>query len=256
MRRKIDIKGDTYGRLTVTKDSNLKTKHGYVLWECLCACGNTSLVTSNNLRKLKTQSCGCLFLEGKTTHGYTGTIEHNTWMAILARVKKGYLKGLPLPISDNFVKSFPNFLYDIGSYPSDGIRYTVDRIDNSLGYVEGNLKWSNYRDQARNKGIVKRNKSGINGVALYYTKRGIKTYKATWRYLCGKKGNKDFSTKKYGEELAFLMACEYREKQILLLNLQGANYNKNHGKASYKPNPTKTLDGIKDSETIKQTEVV
>jgi hypothetical protein len=46
----------------------------------------------------------------------------------------------------------------------------------------------------------------------------------------GKCKRKHFSAKKHGEELAFFIACEYREYQIALLNLQDAGYTEGHGK--------------------------
>ena len=39
---------------------------------------------------------------------------------------------------------------------------------------------------------------------------------------------KCFNADKLGEELAFFMACEYREHQMMLLNLQGAGYTDHH----------------------------
>lgn len=35
-------------------------KHSYVLWQCLCDCGNVTTVISSNLVRGDTKSCGCL----------------------------------------------------------------------------------------------------------------------------------------------------------------------------------------------------
>lgn len=59
MRKKIDLTGQKFGRLTVIEEagrSNQKT----VKWRCKCECGNETIVYSNNLRKGNTKSCGCL----------------------------------------------------------------------------------------------------------------------------------------------------------------------------------------------------
>lgn len=65
MGKAIDLTGQRFGRLTVIErdfqypiEHNLKGGHSY--WKCKCDCGNTTTVESYNLRKEKTQSCGCL----------------------------------------------------------------------------------------------------------------------------------------------------------------------------------------------------
>ena len=65
-----DINGLTFGRLTVVRQTNLKSQrasdNGAYLWECVCECGNTcyysrySLITPNGVR-----SCGCLYEDSR-----------------------------------------------------------------------------------------------------------------------------------------------------------------------------------------------
>ena len=45
----------------------------------------------------------------------------------------------------------------------------------------------------------------------------------------GRNRTKNFSSRKYGDELAFLAATEWRDKMIKLLNSKGAGYTKRHG---------------------------
>lgn len=60
MARAKDLTGKIFGKLVVIKRSGVYSD-GHVLWECLCECGNTTVVQSNNLQKKKsTSSCGCL----------------------------------------------------------------------------------------------------------------------------------------------------------------------------------------------------
>lgn len=56
---KDDLTGKKFGRLTVIKDSGLRT-HRQIIYDCQCECGNTCQVASTLLRSGKTQSCGCL----------------------------------------------------------------------------------------------------------------------------------------------------------------------------------------------------
>lgn len=45
----------------------------------------------------------------------------------------------------------------------------------------------------------------------------------------GCKRSRSFSIIKYGDELAFLCACEWRDKMIRILNSQGYGYTERHG---------------------------
>ena len=72
MPEKIDLTGQPFGRLVVIREYG-RDKWGKVLWLCRCECGNECVVSSDALRKQRTQSCGCLSRdrtrERKTTHG-------------------------------------------------------------------------------------------------------------------------------------------------------------------------------------------
>lgn len=52
-----DITGKKFSRLTVIKYE--KSVKGQLFWQCLCDCGNTTVVMASPLRNLKTKSCGC-----------------------------------------------------------------------------------------------------------------------------------------------------------------------------------------------------
>jgi signal peptidase I len=110
----------------------------------------------------------------------------------------------------------------------------IDHIDGnpSNNRIE-NLRLVSEHLNARNKPMMKNNKSGIHGVCFQTvkTKAGnyIERYVAGWRGLDGKPKTKCFSVGKYGAELAEFLAQEYRLHQIDLLNLMGAGYTDRHG---------------------------
>lgn len=69
---KIDLTGQRFGRLVVICE-NGRAKNGSVIWLCKCSCGNEVTVHGSELRRGKTQSCGCFrrdrAAECKTKHG-------------------------------------------------------------------------------------------------------------------------------------------------------------------------------------------
>lgn len=54
-----DLTGQGFGKLVVVRPTN-ERKHGQVVWECQCDCGNLCYVRSQSLVKGSTKSCGCL----------------------------------------------------------------------------------------------------------------------------------------------------------------------------------------------------
>ena len=58
----IDLTNQKFGRLTVQYPTE-KRKNGCVVWHCICDCGNEIEVSSTNLRRGLTRSCGCYFKE-------------------------------------------------------------------------------------------------------------------------------------------------------------------------------------------------
>ena len=61
-----DLTGEQFGRLTVLRVAEpheIKDKARGTHWFCQCSCGNTTIVTVQNLHGSHTQSCGCLHRE-------------------------------------------------------------------------------------------------------------------------------------------------------------------------------------------------
>lgn len=61
-----DLSGQKFGRLTVIRRVENKIQPGgahKIMYECLCDCGTTKIVTASNLKRGTTRSCGCLSRE-------------------------------------------------------------------------------------------------------------------------------------------------------------------------------------------------
>jgi len=54
-----DLTGRKFGRLTVIEFSH-RNKYRHSMWNCRCDCGKETIVSSPNLRRGTSQSCGCL----------------------------------------------------------------------------------------------------------------------------------------------------------------------------------------------------
>lgn len=109
----------------------------------------------------------------------------------------------------------------------------VDHVDqNKLNNKIRNLRLVTKAGNNQNQKLRVDSTSGVVGVnrLVNTLKSGniAEYWKAVW--FDGSVKYKAFSIKKYGEEQAFKMACEYRQKMIEELNKNGAGYTEIHGK--------------------------
>jgi hypothetical protein len=110
----------------------------------------------------KTRSCGCLGREVRiarlTTHGHARqgaqTAEYRAWCGIIERCGNPnnpayqYYGGRGITVDPRWL-DFSAFLADVGLRPSPA--YSVDRIDNALGYAPCNVRWATRSQQAQNR---------------------------------------------------------------------------------------------------------
>lgn len=244
---KLNITGEVYGQLTAISNTGKQNANGCYIWNFKCSCGNLLEREIGNLRSRR-HHARCDDCNSKATSERVSTHRtpkndkvYKSWCKIKERCfnqnDKSYKDygGKGVTMYSDWVDDFVAYRDHIGNPPDDGFRYSIDRLDNNVGYFPNNLRWATYHQQARNKTHQVNNKSGFMGVCWEEKKwpnNKLSTLyaNAQWKALDGKTQKKCFSVKKYGEELAFFMACEYREQQINLLNLQGAGYTEGHGK--------------------------
>lgn len=161
---KIDRTGYKTGRLTVinkaySKQGTTRIRH---YWECKCECGKIVFIVADSLTK--TKSCGCLHNEITAlinkSHGEARkTKEYSIWASMKNRcIQKSHKQyhrygGRGIKICERWINNYSNFLSDMGRVPNhgDGIRYSLDRINNDGNYEPSNCKWSTYKEQANNK---------------------------------------------------------------------------------------------------------
>jgi len=166
-RKKIDLTGKVFGRLTVISENPVRNSFGAVRWNCICECDKTTIVIGCQLVSGNTRSCGCLQIEstkkrtrsGKQgVHGMSSTPEHQVWVNIrqICYNKNHYeyskYGGEGVIVCDRWKRSFENFYKDVGSRPSR--KHIFVRKENVGNYEPGNCEWVLRVERVTNKARV------------------------------------------------------------------------------------------------------
>ena len=156
----VDLTNFKYGKLTVIKKTNEKTKDNKILWLCQCKCGNTITLQTYAILSGRTRSCGCLRPE-LSKKLFSGVRQENLrlyriWTGIKQRCYnekyndyKDYgAKGVIM--CEDWKNNYESFyIWAINNGYSDSL--SIDRIDTTGNYEPNNCRWADDETQANNK---------------------------------------------------------------------------------------------------------
>ena len=200
-------RGDVYGRLTVIEvDEKSKVRDGKKVspknwkYKCLCECGTTAYVMKYNLCKGNSQSCGCINkeqlrarnkkynrteIDGSITKIYFFNTDNYTTIDTedYDKVKQHCWHECPEGYARICLDTNNVFLHKIiANTPENKV---TDHINgNKLDNGKSNLRVCDTYENARNKGLSKRNTSGHAGVHFHKIgKVWVASIRVNWKLI-------------------------------------------------------------------------
>lgn len=163
MPKRLDLTGQRFGFLVVQSFAFYSKQKRHCYWNCLCDCGNKSIVSAQCLRRGYTKSCGCYNSKLKKqfgghhiTHGYSSHPICNTYWSMKARCYNknhdAYKRygGRGITVCEEWLHSSDAFVkWALENGWKEGL--TLDRIDVNGNYEPKNCRWITRSEQALNK---------------------------------------------------------------------------------------------------------
>lgn len=183
MARVKDMSGQRFGRLVVRSFAGIGEDHT-ALWNCVCDCGNETVVRGYSLRRGHTQSCGCFngyaASVRNSTHGETKTRLYKCWQGMKSRcyyernIAYDRYGGRGIQVCDEWRDDFEAFRdWALKNGYSDEL--TLDRIDTNGHYEPSNCRWATMVEQNRNRrdNVIVEHDGEIQTEAEWAAKVGI-----------------------------------------------------------------------------------
>lgn len=193
---------EKYNRLTILDTFRSKEKKRRFA-RCLCDCGESVVLSYNDVKTGHTKSCGCwkrdyLKKVSEATIGYK--YEKIVWRGMKTRCYDPDSTNYPLyggrgiTVCDRWINSFDDFIKDMGSRPSRD--YSIERRDNNGNYEPSNCHWATDKEQANNRRssrmVIYRGQT--KSVAAWCDHLGLDYHRVRARILNGWDAERAFNT--------------------------------------------------------------
>lgn len=164
--------GKTFNRLTVVKRSHVD-KDNFIVWECICACGNTHFARAYPLKMGSIKSCGCLNNElrniRRTTHGLSKLPIYKVWKSMKSRcyrltdTRYSRYGGRGIKVCDEWLNSPIAFIeWAMKNGYVEGL--SIDRRDNNGNYTPVNCRFVSIAVNNRNSSSTHLTKEDIKAI--------------------------------------------------------------------------------------------
>lgn len=145
---RLELTGKIFGKLQVISFAYMRNTRSY--WNCLCDCGNQTIVRGYNLTSGNSRTCGCSTMP----HGGHGTRIYVIWRRMIQRCEDVGDAAYPR-YGERGIKVFPEWRHDFAAFRNWALSHgyadnlTIDRKNNDGDYEPDNCQWLTRSENAK-----------------------------------------------------------------------------------------------------------
>jgi hypothetical protein len=146
-----------FGYLTAISIDETKSNSNHTYWNCKCICGKIRSLQTCQLTSGKVTSCGCKNLRSiKSSLIQKHRRLYSVYSSMIARchnpnaISYKYYGAKGITVCDEWKNNFKSFVkWALSNGYNDTL--SIDRINNSKGYLPTNCRWVPLSEQSKNK---------------------------------------------------------------------------------------------------------